>query len=311
MNRHKDQFLERYHSLDFHKIKDHPNILIAASFWDDDRYCAAKSCYKFMRAIDDMIDDHKAAHRLINEKEKEKFLEGVNKWLQMVIVSDECNPLKEELIETINRFKIPLWPMDAFARSMIYDICNDGFPSLESFLEYSSGASVAPAAIFVHLNGLRRVNNHFDEPSFDVKWAATPCAVFSYLVHIIRDFQKDQLNNLSYFPDDMILKNNLSRKDMREFAEGRPVNNDFRNIVRELYGVADEYREKTYEVIKKIKPLLEPRYQLSLDIIFNLYLMVFERIDLEKGKFTAEELNPTADETARRVYETIMKFEEV
>lgn len=311
MNNHKEQFLEKYHSLDFHKIKDHPNILIAASFWEDDRYCAAKSCYKFMRAVDDMIDDHKAAHRLIDEKEKEKFLAGVNDWLQMVIISDECNPFKLELIETIDRFRIPLWPMEAFAKSMIYDIYNDGFATLESFLEYSNGASVAPASIFVHLNGLKRVNNHLEEPPFDVKWAATPCAVFSYLVHIIRDFQKDQLNNLTYLPDDLILKNNLSRKDLREFALGRPVDDDFRNIVRELYTVADEYREKTYDVIRKIKPLLEPRYQLSLDIIFNLYLMVFERIDLEKGKFTSEELNPTPEETAERVYETIMKFEEV
>lgn len=311
MNRNKDQFLERYHSIDFHKIKDHPNILIAASFWEDDRYCAAKSCYKFMRAIDDMIDDHKAAHKLIDKNDKEKFLAGVNDWLQMVIISDECNPLKLELIETINRFRIPLWPMEAFSKSMIYDIFNDGFPSLEAFLDYSNGASVAPAAIFVHLNGLKRVDGHFEEPPFDVRWAATPCAVFSYLVHIIRDFQKDQLNNLTYFADDLILKNHLSRKDLREFAEGRPVNDDFRNIVRELYVVADEYRVKTFDVIKKIKPLLEPRYQLSLDIIFNLYLMVFERINLEKGTFISAELNPTPEETANRVYETIMKFEEV
>lgn len=311
MNNQKDLFLEKYHSLDFHRIIDHPNILIAASFWDDDRYCAAKSCYKFMRAVDDMIDNHKAAHRLIDENEKGKFLLGVNEWLQMVVISDECNPLKKELIETVRKFRIPLWPMEAFARSMIYDIHNDGFATLDTFLEYSNGASVAPASIFVHLNSLRNVNNHYEEPSFDLKWAATPCAVFSYLVHIIRDFQKDQLNNLTYFPDDLINKNNLSRKDLREFAEGKPVNAGFRNIVRELYALADVYREKTFDIIRGIKPLLEPRYQLSLDVIFNLYMMVFERIDIEKGKFTTEELNPTPDETAKRVYETIMNFEEV
>ena len=45
--------------------------------------------------------------------------------------------------------------------------------------------------------------------------------------------------------------------------------------------LADEYREKTYDIIREIKPLLEPRYQLSLEIIFDLYLMVFERIDLK------------------------------
>lgn len=311
MNKQKELFLEKYYSLDFSAIKDHPNILIAASFWDDERYCAAKSCYKFMRAIDDLIDDHKAAHKLIAQDEKEKFLSGVNDWLHMVISSDDCNPLKKELIETVDRFRIPMWPLEAFAKSMIYDIHNDGFPTLDTFLDYSAGASVAPASIFVHLNSIQKINGHYEEPPFDVRWAATPCAVFSYLVHIIRDFQKDQLNNLTYFPDDIVAKNNLTRKDLREFAEGRPVNDNFRNIIRELLEVADEYREKTSGIIKNIKPLLEPKYQLSLDIIFSLYLMVFERIDVVKGRFTTEELNPTPEETSNRVYETILKFEEV
>ena len=43
--------------------------------------------------------------------------------------------------------------------------------------------------------------------------------------------------------------------------------------------------------------------------IFNLYLMVFERIDVKNGKFTTEELNPSPEETRERVYKTIMKFE--
>jgi hypothetical protein len=73
--------------------------------------------------------------------------------------------------------------------------------------------------------------------------------------------------------------------------------------------LADVYRVKTYDVIKEIRPLLEPRYQLSLEIIFTLYLMVFERIDLKNGKFTSEELNPTPEETRQRVYDTIMKFQ--
>jgi len=50
--------------------------------------------------------------------------------------------------------------------------------------------------------------------------------------------------------------------------------------------VADFYRVNTYEIIQKIRPFVEPRGQLSLEIIFALYLMVFERIDIENGTFT-------------------------
>ena len=306
----KDKFLEIFNSINFEQIKDHPNILIAANFWDTDRFCAAKICYKFMRAIDDMIDNHKAKNKLIEPEERMEFIANVDDWLKMIIVSKECNALQEELTETIDKFRIPVWPMEVFAKSMIYDINNDGFPTLDAFLEYSTGASVAPASIFVHLNGLQKINGRYEPPQFDVKWASTPCAIFSYLVHIIRDFQKDQLNNLTYFADDLIAKYGLSRKILHGFAKGKHVNNNFRNLVSHYYLLADEYREKTYDIIKEIRPLLEPRYQLSLEIIFDLYLMVFERIDLKNGKFTTKELNPTPEETRERVYNAIMNFQE-
>jgi phytoene/squalene synthetase len=308
MNSHKDTFLEIFNSIDFNKIKDHPNILVAANFWEEDRFCAAKMCYKFMRAIDDLIDNHKAKNKLIEPGERKEFVANVEEWLKMIIVSNECNSMQSELRETIEKFRIPLWPMEVFAKSMIYDINNDGFPTLDAFLDYAGGASVAPASIFVHLNGLQKINGKYEPPQFDVKWAATPCAIFSYAVHIIRDFQKDQLNNLSYFADDLIIKYGLSRKELREFADGKPVNDNFRNLIRQYYHLADEYRLRTYKIIKELRPLLEPRYQLSLEIIFDLYLMVFERIDLENGSFTSEELNPTPEETRERVHKVIMNF---
>jgi phytoene/squalene synthetase len=308
INPHREQFTEIFDSIDFNKIVDHPNILIAANFWDEDRYCAAKTCYKFMRAIDDLIDNHKATNRRIAAEEKEEFVADVNEWLKTIIIPEDCNPEKLELNKTIERFKIPLWALEAFAKSMIYDINNDGFSSLESFLDYAQGASVAPASIFVHLSGLTLKNGHFQDPSFDVKEAATPCAIFSYLVHIIRDFQKDQFNNLNYFADDLIQQNGLTRKDLRDIASGGPIPSGFRNLVKTYYALADEYREKTREVIRRIGPAIEPRYQLSFEIIFTLYHMVFERIDVEKGNFTSYELNPTPEETKQRVYDTIMKF---
>jgi phytoene/squalene synthetase len=308
MSSQREEFLEIFNSIDFNEIKDHPNILIAARFWEQDRYCAAKTFYKFMREIDDLIDDYKAANSMIAPGERKEFVANVNQWLEMIVVEEDCNPLKKELLQTIEHFRMPLWPLEAFAKSMIYDINNNGFPTIESFLEYSQGASVAPASIFVHLNGLTRINGKYETPGFDVREASLPCAIFSYLVHIIRDFQKDQLNNLNYFADDQIVKNNLSRKDLNEFAHGRPVNEDFRNLISVYLTLADQYRLKTYDQIIKISPLLKPRYQLSLEIIFALYLLVFERIDIRHGKFTSEELNPTPEETKDRVYEVILRF---
>lgn len=308
MNSLKQQFLDIFNTIDFHKIIDHPNILVAARFWENERYEAAKTCYKFMRNIDDLIDNYKAENKIIAPDERKFFTRDVNAWIGIIRDTARNNPVQKELTDTIEHFRIPSWPLEAFARSMLYDINNDGFATIDDFIEYSQGASVAPASIFVHLNSISKKEDGYTDPPFDVRDTATPCALFSYLVHIIRDFQKDQLNNLNYFADDLILKNNLTRSDLQNFAHGAPVNDNFRNLIRTYYSLADKYREQTQNKIQEIRPLLEPRYQLSLEIIFSLYLMVFERIDIINGRFTTMELNPSPDETRERVYKTILDF---
>ncbi len=304
-----DLYLRIFESIDFEKIVDHPNILIAAHFWDAERYQAARNCYKFMRAIDDLIDNYKTEHVTIAPENQAQFEADVYRWIGTVIEATHEIPSHRELIETVHRFCIPFWPLEVFAKSMIYDIYHDGFPSLQGFIDYAGGASVAPASIFVHLAGLTQKDGKYFPPVFDVKEVATPCAIFSYLVHIIRDFQKDHLNNLNYFPDDLIANYGMDRQQLLFMAKGGQITDGFRKMIRELYQVADIYRERTLDMICQIKPLVEPRSQLSLEIIFDLYLMVFERIDIENGNFTSEELNPTWQEIKNRVGQVIERFE--
>lgn len=290
------------------RITDHPNILVAAGFWDEDRYQAAKICYAFMRHVDDMIDDYKARHKKIEAKDRIKFERKVLAWLEQIRSDRQPGILQKDLVSTLARFRIPVWPMEDFAKSMLYDINHEGFPDLQSFIQYSDGATVAPSSIFVHLCGIRKIDGFWHDPLFDVKTASTPCALFSYLVHTMRDFQKDQLNNLNCFAMDRLAANDLTRETMRQIAEGAAVTGGFRNLMREYYLLADDYRRQTWQVLQQITPLIEPRYHLSLLIIFNLYLMVFERIDPDNGRFTGAELNPTAREIHDRVYRTIAGF---
>jgi len=307
-NQEMKLYPEIFDSIEFDKIVDHPNILIAAHFWEAERYEAAKTCYKFMRSIDDLIDNYKTEHKTIAFIEKEKFENDVNTWINTVLNMTQYNTAQKELIETFQRFKIPSWPLEAFAKSMVYDIYHDGFPTLQAFLNYAGGASVAPASIFVYLCGMTKVNGEYAPPSFDVKEVAMPCAIFSYLVHIIRDFVKDHTHNLNYFPDDLMMKYDLDRTKLLEMAQGGEITQGFRGMIRELYTVADEYRIKTYDTMQRIIPKLESRSQLSLEIIFDLYLMVFERIDINNGTFTYEELNPITQEVKERVRKVIEKF---
>lgn len=292
-------------SIDFENIQKHPNILIAANFWEKERYHAAKVCYKFMRMIDDLIDDRKALGDEISCLEQEELSEKVNSWIDCLETMPESDPFYKELIQTIARFEIPLQLFHNFAKSMLYDISHDGFSTLEDFMDYTEGASVAPASIFVHLCCLSEEDGKYHTPDYDVIEVARPCAVFSYLVHIIRDFQEDQVSNLNYFASDILQRNNLQPAHLKEIAHGAPVTDAFRSVIGEYYELAGKYQEQTLQQLENLSTKLDDRYLLSLHLIYNLYKMVFDRIDVKNGLFTHEELNPTPLEIKEKVFELV------
>ena len=295
-------------SIDFENIQKHPNILVAASFWSKKRYHAAKVCYKFMRMIDDLIDDRKALGDEISCLEQEELSEKVKSWIDCLETTSESDPFYQELIHTIATFNIPLQLFHNFAKSMLYDINHNGFSTLEDFMKYSEGASVAPASIFVHLCCLSEENGEYRTPDYDVVKVSRPCAIFSYLVHIIRDFQEDQLNNLNYFANDILMRNNLLPKDLKEIAFGAPVTESFRQVIGEYHEQARHFRDQTLQELQNLSTKLSDRYLLSLHMIFNLYDMVFDRIDIKNGHFTTRELNPTAQEIRKKVLEVASNF---
>jgi phytoene synthase len=294
--------------IDFYKIKDHPNILIAARFWEDDRYQAAETIYKFMRHIDDMIDDRKALQAKLSCMEQKMFSEKVNNWIDCLGQDAPNDPFFGEVTETIRHFRIPLHFFYHFARSMVYDITHNNFNTFDDFLDYAEGASNGPASVFVHLCCLEKHDGEYIPFPGNISEIAQPCAIFSYLVHIIRDFQKDQLNNLNYFSLDILEKNGLTVTMLGNIARGEKIPESFRKVIREYKTIAGIYRSETEKMLESLAGRLEPRYYLSLRIIYDLYLKIYERIDPENGSFTSEELNPAPDEIRESVSQCITVF---
>jgi len=90
--------------IDFSTIDKHPNILIAARFWDDRRYTAAKVCYRFMRMIDDLIDNRRAREEAITCLEREELTQQVNSWIDCLDNTPGNDPFIRELTDTIKTF---------------------------------------------------------------------------------------------------------------------------------------------------------------------------------------------------------------
>ncbi len=289
--------------IDITKIDKHPNILIAASFWEEDRYHAAKICYRFMREIDDLVDDHKSRAKKVSCLEKQLLSEKVDNWIRCLDKNNSNDPFIREVIETIDTYKIPLIYFHNFAVAMQYDINHNGFPTFQSFLDYTEGASVAPASIFVHLCCLQKENGSFTVPPIDISEVARPCAIFSYLVHVIRDFQKDQNENLNYFALDVLKENNLTAEDLKEIARTGDIPQNFKNVIRFYKEKTEEYRQQTIQQIEFLQSQVNGRYLKSLKIIYELYLSIYNRIDVENGTFTTEELTPSTDEILAMIQE--------
>jgi len=294
--------------IDFEHIDKHPNILVAARIWDDPRYNAARICYKFMRMIDDHIDNRKASEEAITCLERKMMTDQVNEWIDCLYKPDHKDPFLIELVDTVSRFQIPLQLFHNFTKSMLYDINNEGFKSIGEFLEYAEGASVAPASVFVHLCCLTEEDHRYLPADFDIIHVARPCAIFSYIVHIIRDFQQDQLENLNYFATGILEKNGLHPSDLKAIARGASVTPSFRKVIKEYYELAGKYEAETLEILEVLTPRLKGRYLFSLHLIYQLYKMVFDRIDPEKGDFTTRELNPTPEELRDKVMEVASKW---
>ena len=58
-------------------------------------------------------------------------------------------------------------------------------------------------------------------------------------------------------------------------------------------------------MLDRFSPHLESPYQLSLEVLYALYLQTFERIDPGGANFTTEELNPSPEEIQHRIDLTI------
>ncbi len=293
---------------DFHEILTNPILDTAARFWDDERYDAFKICYRSMRVVDDLVDNRKATGHRISKVERRQFTSILNDLVGAIGGTIPYDSSAKELIETKARFLIPLWPWQRLSKSMIYDLHHDGFRTFPVFLRYSEGAAIAPASVFMHLCGVAKENGCYLTPQFDIRKAARPLALFAYLVHIIRDFQKDQNNNLNYLADALIAENGLNRQKLREVADGGKITPGFRKLMEQYYNFAEYYRRKARRMIDKTGVYLEQRYMISLEVIYNLYLQIFERIDLQRGGFTTAELSPSPEEVQSRVNLTISSF---
>ncbi len=305
MSTRKETNLDFAQNLDFSEILTNPILDIAARFWEEDRYEAFQVCYRSMRKIDDLVDDRKEAGTKITPEEMAEMRDLMLGWLEAARCGDRSNPFLQDFLKTLDRFALPLWPWERLCVAMSYDLDHNGFANFRAFLRYAEGAAIAPASVFMHLCGVTKTKRGYTPPAYNIREAARPLAVFSYLVHIMRDFQKDHVRGLNYFAEDQLVGFDLTVEGLGEMARRGEVTPQFRRLIARYVDFAEYYRAKARRTIDAILPCLEPRYQLSFEMIYSLYMQIFERIDPNVGNFTTAETNPSSSQVNARIKDTV------
>jgi phytoene synthase len=294
--------------LDFSAILTNPILDIAARVWEEERYEAFRVCYRSMRLIDDLVDIRKAAAKAITDQEIAELSGKMESWLDSVRSRRPQDEYTDQFIGVLERFDMPLWPWERLCRSMQYDLKHNGFATFTTFTRYCEGAAISPAAIFMHLCGVRREGDRYHQPSFDIRSAARLLAIFSYITHILRDFEKDQRSHLNYYADSIVAATGCTRVMVEKVAMTGVPTDEFRRLMREYVRIGEYYRGRARQVVDVTLPLLEERYQLSLELIYALYLQIFRRVDPDKGRFDEHALHPTPAEVEKEIHRVISTF---
>jgi phytoene/squalene synthetase len=287
--------------LSFDEILASPILDIGARCWETERYEAFKVCYRSMRILDNLVDNRRALGTPVSDNERLQFERMIADFIAALRLKERDDPFAAQLLDVMTRFSIPIWPWQRLAKAMTFDLHHDEFASFIVFLRYCEGAAIAPASVFVHLSGVEKDGERFIVPSFDIRLAARNLAIFSYLVHIIRDIHKDQHAGLNYFSADLLQRNKLAAVILRERVTTGDIDSSVRGLVGDVVQIAHYYRQRARAGLDQLYPTLGDRYALGLEIIYSLYLQILERIDVKVGSFTVDELQPTPEEIKTRL----------
>jgi phytoene/squalene synthetase len=291
--------------LSFDEILASPILDIGARCWEAERYEAFKVCYRSMRILDNLVDNRRALGTPVSDNERLQFERMIEDFIAALRMKERDDPFAAQLLDVMTRFSIPMWPWQRLAKAMTFDLHHDQFDSFLVFLRYCEGAAIAPASVFVHLCAVDKLEDRFAAPPFDIRQAARNLAIFSYLVHIIRDIHKDQNAGLNYFSADLLKRNSLTAVMLREQVTAGTLDSKTRGLVSEVVRIAHYYKKKARTGLDQLCPILGERYALSLEVIYSLYCQILERVDPAKGTFSAEELQPSPSEIRNRLQDVV------
>jgi phytoene synthase len=161
--------------------------------------------YGFARYADEIVDD---LNSKLSEDEKAKALkvwgEGVISDIKSGVSHDHIGAA---LVDTVNRFKIPISYFEAFLKSMSMDLTINEYQSYEDLMEYVYGSAAVIGLQMVPILGAL---------SPDAYAAAEKLGIAFQLANFIRDVGEDLERGRVYLPITELQASGVTRQMLEE-----------------------------------------------------------------------------------------------
>jgi len=260
---------------------------VSRFFKDKNKFKAFCSSYASMRIVDDFIDGISNRNNL-SKDEMKFYLNEIDRCETQIsdchTGKDFENPILLALSDTFQNFNFSLKPWTKLADAMRWDIERFRFQTFEEFLDYTEGAAVAPATVFMYTLMAKRNGLIYDFAikGIDPYFYAKDLAIFCYLTHILRDISRDlelEETGLIYLPLEDLNEFTISEDDLRQFKKSKVINRNFQKLMMYQIQRARKYVEKGEELIRELYRKMDVDCRFILNLLVSLYKSTMDKIE--------------------------------
>lgn len=252
---------------------------LATKFLPPSKRPFVHALYGFARYADEIVDDLQST-LTVSEK-----MATLNSWSETILNNIRSGKSNDTiglaLVDTVNRFNIPIAYFEAFLHSMSMDLHINEYQTYEDLYEYVYGSAAVIGLQMIPILGVVSPDS-IEEANY----AAEKLGIAFQLANFIRDVSEDLDRGRVYLPIDELSAHNVTR----EMLEQRHLTKEIKNALQEQIARVRKLQKESSAGIK----LLQPSSRACIEAASELYCGIVdevEKIDYEIFKTRAKTSN--------------------
>lgn len=252
---------------------------LATKFLPPNKRPFVHALYGFARYADEIVDDLQST---LTDSEK---ISALNSWSETILSDIRSGKSNDTiglaLVDTVNRFNIPIAYFEAFLHSMSMDLHINEYQTYEDLYEYVYGSAAVIGLQMIPILGVVSPGS-IEEANY----AAEKLGVAFQLANFIRDVSEDLDRGRVYLPIEELSSHNVTR----EMLEQRYLTKEIKNALQEQISRVRKLQKESSAGIK----LLQPSSRACIEAASELYCGIVdevEKIDYEIFKTRAKTSN--------------------